>query len=248
MQWIADRAGASVTARAYVGLFLLLLQSGPASSETVGGISLSVLAGGAVSLSSETDTALTPMARIQVDGPFALSDWSSLKGPRVYTHADLSALPGESLEATTPETWRALRLEVGLYQWIGGLQAGAQRITTSVFVEGRFWTRLPGDRAPRIKTARSVCGGLRFDERTLGSFLQLGLCTDQAVSRDETYQPVLGISGAVTLWEADEKSTAPKASVRLVGTALLGLDWSVRYPGRDGGKGDLVLVGLAVGR
>lgn len=188
---------------------------------------LSVLAGGLVSLSSGAEAATSPLARISVEAP--LADYE--RPPRLLVHADLSALPGESLSISQTDTFRSLELGIGF-----GWQPFAS-FRFSFYALGGFATRLPGDPEPLERTARFASAGIRFaDER--GNLLEVGAGPDQRL--DGTYQPAVQISGAVRLWEARDD-----VGVHLVARAILGLDPSQRYL-TAGGPRDVVQLGMAV--
>lgn len=193
---------------------------------------LSVLAGALVSLSSDTDTAGAPLARVAVDWDLA----PGVRTPDMFLTADFTALPGETVSLGDPETFRALEFELGIRE------RPFKSIAAWLYAAGGFATRLPDNPEPLVRTARWLGGGLEFRSRR-GDFLRVGLTADQRF--DGRFRSAVSIAGAVELYE--EKGGALRGGkVSLVGRALLGLDYASARgaPARH----DIVTVGLAVGR
>lgn len=196
---------------------------------------ITVLAGGLVSLGGGTEApALSPTARIAVEFPLA----DARLTPRLHVVADLSALPGDAVNLDDPTTFKALQFTVGVSQPV------SERIKAALYAQAGFATRLGTDPAPRDKAPRYWSAGLRFSGEA--GWLQLGLGLDQRLGGD-LYQPAASVAGAVRLYE-QEGGSLKGASVYLIGEAVLGLDLSTRFAGRDGGHGDSVRVGIGVGR
>lgn len=204
------------------------------------GMHLGVLLGGQVSLSGRAQTSLAPLARVEVDGPIPFGKVQNT--PWLRVRADFTALPGESIELQNPETFRALQFSVSVSQRVfRALERGEQRIRLSVFAEGGFATRLPHDPAARDRSVRWGGGGLRLEERSRGAHISVALTGDQRL--DGVYRAAVVIDGAVQLWRADE-GELKGAKVSLIGQAILGLQIGKEV----GAQGDVVGVGIAVGR
>jgi hypothetical protein len=204
------------------------------------GLELHVLGGGIVSLSSEAQAAVSPLARLDVEAPIPIGsrpDW----WPRLHVVADFTALPGESVQLAAPETFKALEFGVGVSQRLFG--GGGQEVRA--YASAGFATRLPDDPTPRDKTVRYASAGLRFAALDRSAHLQLGLGGDQRL--DGSWQAAVVVDGAVTLYRARE-GTLKGARVALVGSAILGLDLSTYSSGLSGGRRDVVRVGVAIGR
>lgn len=216
---------------------------------TVDGYSFAAMIGGTVSMSSEAETKLAPIARLQVDGPLALGGADPTKLPRLHVTADLEALPGETIDESggigaTLEQFRALRFTVGISQRISRrLVVGEQEITTSIYADAGFSTRLDGELKARDRAPRFASFGIRFDERRSGSYLKLGGGPDQRL--DGTYQFGAHIDGYV---KAYELKAAGGATIGLIVRAILGVDISSpSRPGLTGGRRDSINVGFAAG-
>lgn len=214
----------------------------------VDGYSFTAMLGGTVSMSSNAETKLAPIARLQVSGPLALGGANPDRLPRLHVTADLEALPGDTIDqaggiGATLEQFKALRFTVGISQRISKWQAfGAQSVATSIYADAGFATRLDGEQEPRDKAPRFTSFGVRFDERTSGSFLKLGVGPDQRL--DGTWQLATHIDGYVRAYAL--KSGA--AEMGLLMRAILGIDASSpSRPGLTGGRRDSVNVGFVAG-
>lgn len=214
----------------------------------VDGYSFAAMLGGTVSMSSGAETAIQPIARLQVDGPLALGSADPSKLPRLHVMADLEALPGDTIDqaggiGATLEQFKALRFTVGISQRISTpLVAGAQIITTSLYADAGFATRLDGEFEARDKAPRFSSFGLRFDERASGSFLKLGLGPDQRLTGD--WQAAAHIDGYVRAYAL--KSGA--AEFGLLIRAILGVNLSsIDHPNLTGGIRDSINVGFVGG-
>ena len=189
------------------------------------------MAGGVVSLASDAGTGVEPLAWINVDAPVADSDYS----PHLLTSVVLSALPGDSLDISSPATFKAVEFSVGLAQPISNL------VHFDLYGEVGFATRLPGSPTPRDSTARWASGGIRF--RSERGYLSLGVGADQRLTG--AYRPAATIRGAVKLWQATDATKMPKGvMMMLVGDAILGLD-APTY-GQPHTR-DVVRCGVAIG-
>lgn len=188
-------------------------------------LSVSMLAGGQVSMGTDADTGVSPMVSLRVRTAVAAAAYA----PKVEVGADFASLPGEaqpSLENL--QSFRSLEFRLGLLQEI-------PRTWIDLYAEGGFATRLRGDLEPRDKTLRWGHAGLRLG-RTPAGDISVGLGADQRL--DGLYRPVVVIRGGVQLYRVP----GVKAQMRLEGEALLAL----RTYG--GGARDVVRVGLVVGR
>ncbi len=185
---------------------------------------LSVLAGSLASLSADA-SGVTPLARLAVDSPLSTkSGWPSL-----HVVADLSALPGESLEVQDPSTFRAIEFSAALSQPLH------ERLRFSLYAEAGFASRLPGDTRPRDRAPRWGSLGFRVATSDRGH-LTIGAGGDQRLSGQ--WVPAVQVAGAVQLLEVFG------GRAFLVGSAVLGLD--VTGSGPD--TRDVIRVGLAIGR
>ncbi|HKQ02664.1 MAG TPA: hypothetical protein VJ735_20265 [Actinomycetes bacterium] len=192
-------------------------------------VSVSILAGGGVSMGSEASAAVTPMARVDVGVPVA--SWRM--APRLHVQLDLSALPGQAVSLEDPATFRALEFRLTLCQPI------ADSLYLDLCTEAGFASRLPGDPEPRDRAVRWAAGLVRFGRFGRG-WLTVGVGGDQRL--DGFYRPAVEVAGALKLYRAD---TGPLrgGSVQLLGDAVLGIDVYGTGPRRD-----VIRIGMAVGR
>lgn len=144
----------------------LLLATAAGAEEP--GVSVDVVGLGVVTLSGGADTAVTPGGRVLVDGPVAFGD--SAIG-RISTRLDVFALPGETLDLASVETFRSAEVTFAGYRVVGRLQLGGQVITTSIGCECGFATRLGRNPEPLQRSPRHYGCGFRFDERTSGAWV-----------------------------------------------------------------------------
>lgn len=222
---------------------------GPAPTPDPDGYTFSAMVGGTVSMAPGTDTQLAPIARLQVDGPLAFGSAETAKLPRLHVTADLEALPGQTIDQTggiagTLAQFKSLRFTVGASQRISKwVEAGNQRIATSVYIDGGFSTRLDNEHVARDKAPRYVSAGVRFDEKTSGSFLKVGMGPDQRL--DGTYQLATHIEAYA---KAYEMKADGGAEIGVFARAILGVDISSpTRPGLTGGAYDSVNVGFIAG-
>lgn len=186
-------------------------------------LEVGILAGGLVAASSTAESSLWPTLVFRAGLP--LASWQ--KPPRLLPALSLSALPGETIGASAPETWRAVEFRVGLAQPVH------DTVNLDLYLEAGFATRLPGELEARDRTARWAAAGVRVG-RFSGGWLHLLLGGDQRL--DGQWRPAVLVEGALRLHDGGE------ADVYLVGNAVLGLQWYGQAPR------DVVRVGLAVGR
>ena len=243
------KAQKAQAAKALAPLVLLALLLAPGAQAEM---HMSAIAGGLASLQpspAESSAAVTPLVQLAVEADTA----KSAHAPKLVVLADLTALPGEQLDLQDPATYRALELSVGLAQPLG------DSLRFRLYAEAGFASRLPGDTQPRDRTARWASLGLRFAGEH--AWLQVGLGPDQRLgvrpevlpAPDVSPGPQLaparnGYQAAITVrGSVDITSLGERGRVALVGSAVLGLDLSRRWASLDGGRGDVVRLGVAVG-
>lgn len=208
---------------AVVPAYALDLPSTPAPVSGPAPASVSVVAGGIVSMGGGTTAGIRPTVSVAVD--FAIA--KAVMSPRSVVGLELGALAGESLDIASPETWQTLSFRALLYQPISGL-------FVSPYVGGGFSTRLPGDTEPRDKTARWWSAGLRVaGER---GWLEMGLGLDQRLGGD-TYAPTGHFRGSLLIGERGG------VNAYLSMEAILALNLGF-YPGRV----DAVTASVVLGR
>ena len=196
-------------------LVLALLLPGPAlaadDDPNAAPLSVSALAGGVVTLSDETGTAVTPTASIEVDGPVVVGKASLA---RVIARLALTTAPGESLDLANPETFKAAEAAIGLSRIVGhrALEGGGQVVTTAVVAEAGFSSRLPGEPGPRERLLRHAGIGVRLAERTSGAGLSLLYGFNEAAG-DRGYGQVM-VRGQVPI-------PATKGALLLLGDATV---------------------------
>lgn len=225
------------------------LAQNPATPPQEDGYTFAAMLGGTVSMSPGTETQIAPIARLQVDGPLAFGSADTSRLPLLHVTADLEALPGQTIDQAagisgTLAQFKSLRFTVGASQRISRwVTAGKQQIATSVYVDGGFATRLDNEHVARDKAPRYVSAGVRFDEKTSGSFLKVGLGPDQRL--DGTYQLAAHIEGYAKAYEA---KAAGGAEVGVFVRAVLGVNVSSpTRPNLTGGSTDSINVGTLVG-
>jgi len=191
---------------------------------------VSILAGGLVSMDSEAGTTPAPLVRIAVSVP--VTDLQE-HGPRLAVQADLGALPGATIDLAQAETFRSLEFRMALIQPI------SVRVYADLYAEAGFATLLPGETIPRDKTLRFASGGVRFGRFGRG-WLQLGMGGDQRL--DGLWRTAVTVAGGLKLYRVDS-GPLKGASMQLLGEAVLGLQVY-----GQGARRDVVRVGVAVGR
>lgn len=211
--------------KALVGIVLLFSLSLGAQEPSGNGVEVHGLMGGVVSLASDAGTDLTPFAAISVDVPIA----DSFYAPHLLATPILTALPGETLDLGDARTFRAIEFSVGLVQPL------SKKVHFSLYGEFGAATRLPGDPAPRQRTARWLAGGVRFSGPR--GLLAVMFGGDERLSG--VFAPALLINGTVSLKTFERFANM---NISLVGRGILGLD-----PYGTGAKKDIVQVGLAAG-
>jgi hypothetical protein len=204
-------------------------------------VHLCITTGGAVVLSGESSAAMTPSAHISVRGPVVLGGTTDGKGKTPLgfgAELELTGLPGETVAASEVESIKALELAVSIERVIGKLD-GADPVTTALYVESGFATRLPHDPAPRDRYPRWAALGLRL--RQGDHYFAAAIGVDQRL--DGLYQPAALISGQVGV-----NTGLKDISVLLRGSAILGLSPPGYGGAPAGGRRDVVRIGVVLGR
>lgn len=197
-------------------------------------VSVEVSGGALVTLSGDSGTAYTPTTFVEVDGPLVLGKTSH---GRFFFRLGITSLPGENVDLSSVETFRAAEVAFGATKIIGQMEIAGQKIATSLVGEWGFLSRTPGadivEGYPLERLVRHYGVGLRLEERNSGDGITILL------GRDES-------AGPLGLLEKDEASgvrswgqwmvygqvTVPKTEsiVRIVGDATLAVG---RAPGKD---------------
>ncbi len=212
-----------------VALFWIAL-SAPAQVESADphGMRLNVLAGSVATLSSRTDAAVVPLLRVGIEAPLT----TLRRGPTFDVVADVGGLPGDSVQAEKPETYRSLEFRVGVSQPLG------RKVLFSVYAVSGFASRRPHDESQARDRAPRYAGlGLLFQSPDRRGRLAVTCGGDQRL--DGEWGAAVQIAGHVALWR-------PVKGIQsyLVGDAILGLDLT----GVTTNRRDVVRLGFAVGR
>lgn len=192
--------------------------SGPAPA------SVSIVAGGAVSMGGGADSSLQPLAVIVVDLPAS----SAAMGPRLLTDFQLRALPGEALSLSDPTTFRSFSFRSVVTQQL------SRSLRFSIYAGVGFASRLGTDPEPADRMARWWSAGLRFAGAR--GLLELGAGQDERLGGGG-YWPAAHARGALLL-----------ASPRGVNTYLLGEAILALRLGYAPERADVVTLGVAAGR
>jgi len=196
-----------------------------AEAPNAGPLTIAAQAGGLVTLTGE-DTALTPAATIDVDGPLAIGEGAPL---RVRVELRLTTLPGESIDLADPQTFRGATVDVSLRRIVGRLASGDQEITTAVVALAGFGTRLSAEPGPVDRLIRRYAGGVRLAEARSGAELAV------LFGRDELAAEAFGLGQVLVRGRVPVPATAGVA--HLVGDAVLSV-------GREDGARDVLRVGV----
>jgi hypothetical protein len=149
---------------------LALLFLGAVAARAQEGVRFDASGFGLVTLTGDTKPDVTPGGRISVDGPLVLG---SRAIGRVYSRLDITALPGETVDLASVDTFRAAELSLGAYRSIGDLKIGNQEVVTSIAAEWGFGQRLAHDPSPAQRYPRHYGAGLRVDEQSSGASMSL---------------------------------------------------------------------------
>jgi len=199
--------------------------AGPPSTTRV-----QVYGGALVSFGSDAGTKATPTARIEVSADVA----SEGLVPKLRVLADLSALPGDSIDIANPETYKSLEFSVAVSQPL------SHRLKFSLYAQGGFASRLPGDPEAVDKAPRWASFGLEFASDR--GRLMVGFGPEQRLDTGQNYIPACHVSGIVGLW-----SNSEGAQVAFAGDAILGLDLTSRFPTLHAARHDVIRAGIMVG-
>lgn len=217
--------------------FLLTLGGALASADELREVQFHVSGAGAVVLNGEAPTAVLPELNVDVKGPLAIGTRAPAT---VYSELKLYGLPSELEDVEVLKTLKAVDLSVGLQREVGRIAIGTQIITTAVFAEAGFSTRLAHEPAPLTRYPRHGAVGFRIGEEVSGAHLRVGIGPDQRL--DGAYQPALKVRGQVRLWKHSESGV----SLILRGTGILSInDLSATWPGA---KRDVLSIALGVAR
>ncbi len=247
--------------RTAIVLFGSLLFGVLATIATAQSFDYSIMAGGTVPLLSDSgglvgdsqpnsSTTVSPLVLITVEAPIS----SFEAGPMLVVAGEFGALPGESLAIDKPESYRSLKLEVGVAQSL------SKKLNFGLYARAGFATRLAGDTAPRDRAPRWIGAGLRFKGNA--SELTVTLNADQRLSSTAdlpttapsanagvatlAYQPTVEIRGKVPLYQA-ESGTLKGGKLSIYVNAVLGMDWSARGTSQTSARHDVVTAGVLVG-
>lgn len=192
-------------------------------------ISIRAYGGGLVSIATDTEAAIEPLAALHVSAPLT----TSAKGPSLVVHADLTAGPGETIDFTTGvQTFKAIELGVAVVQPLGG------PLLFNLYLEGGFASRLATDPEPVDRLPGWWSGGLLFATADRDHWLKVGMGPDERLSGD----------WALSVHVAGQAKVGERAGVSLflVGSLIRALDLSSYgyvVPARDS-----LRLGVAVGR
>lgn len=214
-------------------------------------MSLRVSAGGEGLLTGEPGSALTPVAKLEVEAPIPLFSGTardkngdaydiSWRWPRLQVAADFTGLPGQVAGADIAnfDTWKSIEIEFGLAQPV--FRGGHQRV--SFGIAAGWATRLPGLQEPRDKTARWGQLFAEIAQTEDAAYLRVGIGGDQRLNGD--YRLAVIIRGAVRLLPPAKDGWLEQVDMRLVGDAILGLSIAGFVPSTR----DVVRVGLVISR
>lgn len=198
------------------------------------GVRFSALVGTEVTMTADTTPGITPTAEIEVDGPLAIGKGAPL---RVYSRLRTYALPGETLDLASIETFRAAEFELGAYKRVGRLVVGDQELWTSIEASWGFATSIPTSEGfkPALRAPRHYAVGTRIEERKTGAWLSWLYGRDESAGPRQWGQWIL--AGAVPLAKT-------KGAAVIGGEAVL----SVGPPGQQAiaGQRDRLKVWVAI--
>lgn len=198
-----------------------------AASETPHRFRFRAMAGGMTALATDTDAGVEPLASIGIEAPLSTSS----RGPSLEVQADLTALPGETLNFTDPQVFNALEMSVGLSQPIH------PSLLFRVYGEGGFASRLATNEEPVTRLPGWWSLGFLFRTADRAHFLKVGMGTDERLNGE--WSAAVHVSGQAKVGER------AGVSLYLVGSLVRALDLSAygyTPPGRDA-----LRLGIAVG-
>lgn len=197
------------------------------------GMTISALAGGQVNVGTDQQEKVTPFASVMVDAPTADADMA----PRLLVEATFTALPGGNLSLAQVETVKAIEFRVGIAQPIH------RSLNFRLYAAGGFASRLPGDSVPSERAPKFGSVGLVFGSLKSGAWLAVGGGGDQRLSRNGVWRAALHVDGSVRLYQPARGSSLERLQLRLVGSAILGLEGKVGA----GGRYDVIRLAVSVG-
>ena len=145
--------------------------------------------GGAVVTTGEMKATIVPYGRLRGDGPLMIGRRAPL---RLYAQISIASLP-DGGGPMVP--YRSLELAAGAYRELGHMNMLSQYITTNVFLEAGFSSRLPRKVPPLVRYPRHYLVGVRFQENVSGGYFSLGYGRHEAVG--DSYGGEVVMSGAV---------------------------------------------------
>jgi hypothetical protein len=134
------------------------------------GVRFYALASGEVTLGGDAAPSVRPAAEIEVDGPLPIGGKAPL---RVYARFRTFGLPGETIDLSRVDTFRAASFDGGFNKRIGRQSYGAQEIWTSIEIEYGFATITSPEASAAIRYPRHYGIGFRLEERTGGAWLSV---------------------------------------------------------------------------
>lgn len=189
--------------------------------------------GGAVSgLITGGEPQIEPMARIDVG-------WGIIGGKRPVTAsviADLTALPGDAVNLSSVESFRALKFS------LAGSWKVFPEIAASAYARGSFASRYSTrDETPVYEAPKSADFGVRFSTDERHAFLEVGMGPTQML--DGHWVAAVSIRGSLDLYQAEMGSRLEGTSLAITVDAQLGMEHSYTASTRR----DLVAVSICAG-
>lgn len=184
-------------------------------------------AGALTAVATDANASVQPLASLSVIAPLS----KSRKGPSLAVQADLTALPGETVDLSDPQTFKALELGIAVVQPLGG------PLLFSVYAEGGFASRLAVESEPVTRLPGWFSAGLLFATADGSHYLRVGMGPDQRLSGE--WSPAVHVSGRAKVGER------AGVSLYLVGSAIRAIDVSAygfTLPARDS-----LRIGVSVG-
>lgn len=179
----------------------LFALSAVADEPKIEGMVVRAQVGGTVTMAGDSGADITPTGFLEVDGPLAFGDGAPL---RFQATIGLTSLPGETLDLSNAETFKAGAVRLGISKAVGRMSVAGQELSTSVIAEWGFASKLPGDVEPAERLSRQYGVGVRLDEKVSGASVSLRYGRDEAAG-DRGYGqwlvtgrvPIVGTKGLV---------------------------------------------------
>lgn len=184
-------------------------------------------AGSITSLATDVPASVKPLASVGVEARLS----TSLRGPSLEVQADLTALPGDTLDLSDPQSFNALEFIVGLSQPLH------PALLFRAYLDVGAASRLATSEDPVNRLPAFWAVGLLFRTSTREHWLKVGIGSDQRLSGD--WAPTVTVSGQAKVGER------AGVSFYLVGSMIRALDLSAygyAVPPRDS-----LRVGVAFG-